>query len=132
MQQDNTNIDLKLPTGWEDLDNPLTFGKKKKHFSFCSHSIADLTDKQLRYVFALLSQGFTATEVKAYCLCRWAGLKILHRYGNSGWACRHNRKRRRWFSRKYYASVMRLKEFYEDNVGRSFTGILSDFARRKK
>ncbi len=29
-------------------------------------------------------------------------------------------------------AVMRLKEFYEDNVGRSFTGILSDFARRKK
>ena len=42
------------------------------------------------------------------------------------------RQRRKWFSRKYYASVMRLKEFYEDNVGRSFTGILSDFARRKK
>lgn len=38
MQQDIINIDLKLPTGWEDL-----------------------SDKQLRYVFALLSQGFTAT-----------------------------------------------------------------------
>ena len=35
------------------------------------------------------------------------------------------RKRRRWFSRKYYASVMRLKEFYESNVGRTFCGILS-------
>ena len=35
------------------------------------------------------------------------------------------RKRRRWFSRKYYASVMRIKEFYEENVGRSFCGILS-------
>lgn len=31
--------------------------------------------------------------------------------------------------RKYYASVMRIKEFYEENVGKSFTGILSDFAR---
>ena len=39
-------------------------------------------------------------------------------------------KRRRLFSRKYYASVMNIKEFYEDNVGRSFTGILRDFARR--
>lgn len=63
MQQDNINIDLKLPTGWEVL-----------------------TDKQLRYVYALLAQGFSATEVKAYCLCRWTGLKILHRYGNNGWA----------------------------------------------
>ena len=32
--------------------------------------------------------------------------------------------------RKYYASVMRIKEFYEDNIGRSFTGIIADFARR--
>ncbi len=38
----------------------------------------------------------------------------------------HNRKRRRWFSRKYYASVMRIKEFYEDNIGKTFTGILSN------
>jgi hypothetical protein len=30
------------------------------------------------------------------------------------------------------ASVMNIKEFYEDNIGKAFTGILSDFARRKK
>ena len=50
MQQDNINIDLKLPTKWEDL-----------------------TEKQPRYVFALPSQGFTATEVKAYYLSRGGG-----------------------------------------------------------
>lgn len=60
------SIDLKLPTKWEDL-----------------------SDKHLRYVFALLAQGYTATEVKAYCLHRWAGLKVLHRYGNV-WACKHD------------------------------------------
>lgn len=60
------SIDLKLPKKWEDL-----------------------SDKQLRYVFALLAQGFTATEVKTYCLHRWAGLKVLHRYGNL-WACKHD------------------------------------------
>jgi len=50
--------------------------------------------------------------------------------GNSGDLGRaKKRKRRRWFSRKYYASVMNLKEFYEDNLGRQFTGILADFAR---
>gem|GEM_PF-4990225 len=42
------------------------------------------------------------------------------------------RKRCSWFSRKYYTSVMRIKELYEENVGKPFTGILSDFARRKK
>jgi len=46
--------------------------------------------------------------------------------GNSGDLGRaKKRKRRRWFSRKYYASVMRPKEFYEENVGRTFCGILS-------
>jgi hypothetical protein len=60
MQQDKISIDIKLPTKWEDL-----------------------TDKQLRYVFALLAQGFTVTEVKAYC---------LHRYGNNDWAWRHGKQ----------------------------------------
>ena len=64
--KETISIDLKLPKKWEDL-----------------------TDKQLRYVFALLAQGFTATEVKTYCLHRWAGLKVLHRYGNL-WACKHD------------------------------------------
>ncbi len=39
----------------------------------------------------------------------------------------HNRKqRRRWFSKKYYASVMNIKEFYETNIGKTFTGIISN------
>ena len=51
--------------------------------------------------------------------------------GNSGDIGRTKvRQRRKWFSRKYYASVMNIKEFYEDNIGKSFTGVLSDFARR--
>ena len=54
MQKEKITIDLKLPKKWEDL-----------------------SDKLLRYVVALLAQGFTATEVKAYCLHHWAGLKIL-------------------------------------------------------
>ena len=34
------------------------------------------------------------------------------------------RGRRRWFSRKYYASVMNIKEFFADNLGRQYQGIL--------
>ena len=50
--------------------------------------------------------------------------------GNSGDLGRaKQRKRRRWFSRKYYASVMNLKEFLEENIGKEFCGIISDFAR---
>ena len=36
------------------------------------------------------------------------------------------RGRRRWFSRKYYASVMNIKEFFADNLGKQFTGIIAD------
>ncbi len=36
------------------------------------------------------------------------------------------RQRRKWFSTKYYASVMNLKEFFADNLGRDFTGIVAD------
>lgn len=36
------------------------------------------------------------------------------------------RGRRRWFSRKYYASVMNIKEFFADNLGRQYQGIISD------
>ena len=45
--------------------------------------------------------------------------------GNSGDIGRTKvRQRRKWFSRKYYASVMNIKEFYEDNIGKAFTGTL--------
>ena len=41
------------------------------------------------------------------------------------------RKERHWFSRKYYASVMNLKEFLSDNLGQQFLGIISDALDRK-
>ncbi|MBR5171117.1 MAG: hypothetical protein IKW85_11205 [Muribaculaceae bacterium] len=53
--------------------------------------------------------------------------------GNSGDLGRaKKRQRRRWFSRKYYASVMNLKEFYEENIGREFCGIIVDRINDKK
>ena len=42
------------------------------------------------------------------------------------------RGRRRWFSRKYYASVMNIKEFFADNLGREYQGILSDIFNDKE
>ena len=41
------------------------------------------------------------------------------------------RGRRRWFSRKYYASVMYIKEFFADNLGKEYQGILSDIFNDK-
>lgn len=47
-------LNLTLPTCWQEL-----------------------TATQLRYVFFLLSQNYTAEEVKTFCLCRFGGLKVL-------------------------------------------------------
>lgn len=47
--------------------------------------------------------------------------------GNSGDLGRDNpRRRRRWFSRKYFASVMNLQEFFAENVGRDFCNVISN------
>lgn len=37
----------------------------------------------------------------------------------------NNRRPRRWFSKKYYSSVMNIQEFYADNVGRDFCNIIT-------
>ena len=63
MQQDKPTINLTVPTGWDKLD-----------------------DHQLRYVFGLLAQGFPSPQVKTYCLFRWTGMQVMHRY-RKGWWC---------------------------------------------
>lgn len=40
------------------------------------------------------------------------------------------RKRRRWFSRKYYASVMSIRDFYADNLGRDLADTVSNALTR--
>ena len=53
--------------------------------------------------------------------------------GNSGDLGRQKvRKERHWFSRKYYMSVMNIKEFMGDSLGRQFQGIISDALDQKK
>lgn len=42
----------------------------------------ELTPKQLRYVYFLLSEGYDPVTVKTYCLCRWSGLEIIEPYGD--------------------------------------------------
>ena len=64
MQQDKPTIKLTVPTGWDKLD-----------------------DHQLRYVFGLLAQGFPSPQAKTYCLFRWTGMQVMHRYGK-GWWCK--------------------------------------------
>ena len=54
--------------------------------------------------------------------------------GNSGDLGRaKKRKRRPWFSKKYYASFLNLRDFLGENIGQEFQGIIADtFARTNK
>lgn len=40
------------------------------------------------------------------------------------------RQRRPWFSKRYYASVLNLRDFFGDNLGREFQGIMADTFER--
>ena len=42
------------------------------------------------------------------------------------------RKARHWFSRKYFMSVMNIKEFMADSLGRQFQGIIAEALDQKK
>jgi hypothetical protein len=33
--------------------------------------------------------------------------------------------RKKWFSRKYYSSVLNLRDFLADNIGQSFVGLVA-------
>ena len=47
--------------------------------------------------------------------------------GNSGDIGRRKvRQRRPWFSKKYYASVLNLRDFLGENIGQEFLGIIAD------
>ena len=47
--------------------------------------------------------------------------------GNSGDIGRRKvRQRRPWFSKKYYASVLNLRDFLGENIGQEFQGIIAD------
>jgi hypothetical protein len=75
-----------------------------------------------RYTEVTLSQAF-----RTYGLFQDYGTGSNTPRGNSGDLGHANRReRRRWFSRKYYASVMNLREFYADNLGRQYCQILSE------
>ena len=51
--------------------------------------------------------------------------------GNPGDLGRDNkRKRKRWFSRKYFASVMNIREFFADNLSKDLADTVSNALTR--
>ncbi len=75
-------------------------------------SWAELTDKQLLLVYELFARDLSATEVKTLC-------PMNNIVGG------HQRVAKKWFSRKYYASVMNIRDFLAENIGNEFVGIVA-------
>ena len=79
-----------------------------------------------RFVEVTLSQEFLE-----YGLWQDYGVGRETPRGNSGDIGHAKvRQRRPWFSKKYYASVLNLRDFFGDNLGREFQGILADSFER--
>lgn len=79
-----------------------------------------------RYTYVSLSQKFNL-----YGLYADYGVGSNTPVGNPGDLGRDNsRKRKRWFSRKYYASVMNLREFFADNLGKDLADTVSNALNR--
>lgn len=84
-----------------------------------------------RFLDVSLSQTFLE-----YGLWQDLGVGREVPHGNSGDIGREKkRQRRRWFSTKYYASVMNLRDFMAESLGSEFTGMFanldSDAQRRR-
>lgn len=51
--------------------------------------------------------------------------KEIPRGNNGDIGMEHKRKKKPWFSRKYYASVMNLRDFLADNMAKEFVGVVA-------
>ena len=79
-----------------------------------------------RFVEVTLSQEFLE-----YGLWQDYGVGRETPRGNSGDIGRAKvRQRRPWFSKRYYASVLNLRDFFGDNLEREFQGIMADTFER--
>lgn len=79
-----------------------------------------------RFVEVTLSQEFLE-----YGLWQDYGVGRETPRGNSGDIGRAKvRQRRPWFSKRYYASVLNLRNFFGENLGREFQGIMADTFER--
>mgnify|MGYP007056179700 CR=1 FL=1 len=74
-----------------------------------------------RFVEVTLSQAFTE-----YGLWQDYGTGKEIPRGNPGDIGREKKRvAKKWFSRKYYASVMNIRDFLSENIGNEFVGVIS-------
>ena len=75
-------------------------------------SWAELTNEQLYYVFDLIGDSLSGTQIRAYCFFRWSGLGVVCRYGD-GYILRKNRLEC-FVTGDIVASAMKSLNFLED------------------
>ena len=63
------SLDLVIPTCWQEL-----------------------TPKQLRYVYYLISEGYSPEVLKTHCLFRWSGMEVIAPEGD-GFSVRYQYNR---------------------------------------
>ena len=74
-----------------------------------------------RFIEATLSQGFLE-----YGLWQDFGTGKEIPRGNSGDIGREKKRvAKKWFSKKYYASVMNIRDFMADSIGQEFVGLVA-------
>lgn len=89
-------------------------------------TVAIRTEADGRFTSVTLAQAFNL-----YGIYVDAGTGSNTPRGNPGDIGRANPRRpRRWFSRKYFASVMNIREFFADNLGKDMADTISNALTR--
>ena len=68
----------------------------------------ELTDSQLRLVFALFARDLTAAEVKTMCLVKWNKLKILNEFPRHTYLIKKGRREANLTSKQIQAATATL------------------------
>ncbi len=89
---------------------------------FRSATALRLKDADNRFTTFTLSESFLE-----YGIWQDMGVGREVPHGNPGNIGRDKvRERRRWFSVKYFMSVMRIRDFIAESLGREFIGVVAD------
>ena len=67
----------------------------------------NLSDKQLKYIYKLISKSYSYEQIKIFCLFRWNNLKVVARSGAGDYLLSHNGSRK-----IFQVSVVQIAEIF--------------------
>ena len=68
---------------------------------------SNLSDKQLKYIYKLISKSYSYEQIKIFCLFRWNNLKVVARSGAGDYLLSHNGSRK-----LFQVSVVQIAEIF--------------------